>query len=188
MKRRFSTGCAKRRIPRIEARRKDAAVLALALSAALAPAGAQAGVTLTTVAQSRSLTIQGDGLRALTEPATDEIWIGQTYITSSLAAGLTSSLSLVLTGGVGFSGLDEAVGGTDLTGPTDMRAKLFYRFAGDRILLGAGVVVPTGRDAFETDEITTAQWTWNPLCGFPLKRLGEGLGGDVSLAAALPVS
>lgn len=163
-----------------------AAAIAL-LGAVAGAAPARAGVSLTTVAQTRSLTITSDILRGITTPETDEVWIGQTSIRSSLTADLTPSLSFLVSGGAGISGLDEAVGGTDLGGPTDIRAKFFYRAAGDRLLLGAGVVVPSGREAFATDEITTAQWAWNPLCGFSIKRLGEGLGGDFTAAAALPL-
>jgi len=160
---------------------------ALALLAVLAVPCAQAGMTLSTIAQSRSLTITSDILPPITSPSTDEVWIGQSSVRTSLAADVTRSLSVVVTGGAGFSGLDEAVGGTDVSGPTDLRAKLFYRAWQDRLLVGAGLVVPTGKEAFAADELTTAQWTWNPLCGFPVKRLGEGLGGDFTAAAALPL-
>jgi len=161
------------------------AIMAIVLG--LLPPGALcAQSTWTTVIQTRSLNLDAEllGGDSLGAGGAD---ISQTSIRTTITAFVTPALSVVVSGGAGLSDLQGFAGASEAQGLTDTRVKLFYRIAGGRVLLGAGVVAPTGLHSLEPDELSTAAGVWSPLLGFPLKRLGEGWGGDVSGSVAFPL-
>ena len=79
----------------------------------------------------------------------------------------------------GFSGATwEPSGGDaiDLGGMVDTRIQGAYALYDDRLLVNFGVSVPTGKTALTSEESSVASNLSSSALGFPVKKMGEGLG------------
>lgn len=108
----------------------------------------------------------------------------QTSLRVTYTWDLGDAFTLVATGGGASSylGLND----TRLNGATDLRLRGLYRI-GDRFVVGAGSIVPMGLYELAANEVTAAQWVWNPRSGFPLSRFGEGWGWELTSAWSFPL-
>ena len=109
----------------------------------------------------------------------------QTSLRATYTWDIGDAFTVVATGGGASSylGLND----TRLNGATDLRLRALYR-PNDRWVLGLGSIVPMGLYELSANEVTAAQWVWNPRSGFPLSRFGEGWGWEVTSAFAFPIT
>jgi hypothetical protein len=90
---------------------------------------------------------------------------------------------------MGLSSLKPDRGRTlSLNGPTDVIAQAFLRGAGNRLLLQAGVNLPTGKRNLEADQLSVSRALAHPLLAFRLKQYGQGTDVNAGLALALPLA
>ncbi|MBU0982677.1 MAG: hypothetical protein KKA42_02335 [candidate division Zixibacteria bacterium] len=83
-----------------------------------------------------------------------------------------------------YFGLESKLGGLG-----DVRAQASHSFMDDRLLLSAGVNLPTGKKELNlTEEIAVLQAMSLNYLSVPMRRLGEGFGFNVLLGGAIPVS
>ena len=117
--------------------------------------------------------------------AEDDVVNDQTSLRATYTWNMGDALTLVAAGGAASSylGLND----TRIEGPTDLRVRGLIH-PGDHWVFGVGSVVPLGLYELTANEVTTAQWVWNPRSGFPLTRLGEGLGWEATIARAFEIS
>lgn len=71
-----------------------------------------------------------------------------------------------------------------LTGLTDVRVRATGAIAGDRVLLTAGVNLPTGTTGLDRDQTTVLQTIGSPSLRMPVAGLGVGPGATIGLIAA----
>ncbi len=109
----------------------------------------------------------------------------QTSVRSTWTWRTTEKLTVVAQTGWAKSFLE--LNDTELTGMTDGRLRLLYRPA-PAWVLGVGTIIPFGLYELTANEVTAAQWTWNPRSGFPLSSFGAGLGYELTLARAFDLS
>jgi hypothetical protein len=118
----------------------------------------------------------------------EKVKVSQLYVPLVTSLRFGESADLVLSTSAASSALDRDVSGnTSLGGAADLTAQIYYRLSEDRLLVQAGVNLPSGRTGLNLDEFAVAQALGSPLLGFHLKRPGEGF--DVSGAAvwAVPI-
>lgn len=144
------------------------------------------GVFGATVASATSLLvgIQDRRLDIDASFAPETVENDQTSLRVTYTWDLGEALTLVATGGGASSylGLND----TRLNGATDLRLRGLYRI-GERFVVGAGGIVPMGLYELAANEVTAAQWVWNPRSGFPLSRFGEGWGWELTSAYSFPL-
>lgn len=125
-------------------------------------------------------------LRAWTLAAPDdsETKLDQVYLPVIATVRLSAAWDVVLSSAMSGSSLElENLPASKLNGASDVTAQALFRPAGDRILLQAGVNLPTGKKELDDEELAVAQILAHPVLGFPVKQLGRGF--DVSAGAAL---
>ncbi len=117
--------------------------------------------------------------------AEDSVQNDQTSVRATYTWDVNERLTLVATGGAASSylGLND----TRVTGATDLRMRGLFRPT-DEWVIGFGSIVPLGLYELSANEVVAAQWIWNPRSGFPLSRLGEGLGWELTAARAFQIS
>jgi hypothetical protein len=71
---------------------------------------------------------------------------------------------------------DEGGSETSLSGLNDTRMSVYGSFMEDRILVGLGMNLPTGKKALTNDEIGIADLLTESFFNFPVKNYGEGFG------------
>ena len=72
-----------------------------------------------------------------------------------------------------------------LNGLSDMRLQVNHSFSEDRLLLSAGVNLPTGKkELTQAEEWLVMEFLSQNYLNFPLRRLGEGLGFNLLLGGA----
>ncbi|MBN1211599.1 MAG: hypothetical protein JXA92_03400 [candidate division Zixibacteria bacterium] len=72
-----------------------------------------------------------------------------------------------------------------LNGLSDMRLQVNHSFAEDRLLISAGVNLPTGKKKLNiTEEWLVLEFLSQNYLNFPLRRLGEGLGLNLLVGGA----
>lgn len=118
--------------------------------------------------------------------------LSQLHIPLVTSLRLGPALDVVVSSAFGNSTLDpggaaDGLGEESLTGNGDVRAQIFLRLLGDRVLLQAGAGLPTGRKALDPAELRVAQALGNPLLGFRMKHYGEGLDLSGGGAVAFPL-
>ncbi len=74
-----------------------------------------------------------------------------------------------------------------LQGLTDTRIQLYYKWPERNILLKSGVNLPTGKNAYDSEELLVADLLAEPIFGFRAKRLGRGFDANLGISFALPV-
>lgn len=90
-------------------------------------------------------------------------------------------------GSVTFGGQGTAERTSDLSGPSDIRARLTGSFANDALSLALGINAPTGRTRLTSDELDALRVLAAPASGMPVPVLGTGFGATVGLIAARTV-
>jgi len=109
-------------------------------------------------------------------------------IVGSLA--LHPTADLVITSAAAGSSLDlGASTGADeisIDGAADVTAQAVWRLLGDRLLLQAGVNLPSGKRELTLDQFALARLLGQPLLGFRLDEYGRGFDWSAGAAAALP--
>lgn len=117
--------------------------------------------------------------------APDPVDNDQTSVRGTFTWDLGEAWTVVAMSGAATSylGLND----TRIGGMTDLRLRAIYRPTPEWVL-AAGSVVPLGLYELTANEVTTAQWIWNPRSGFPLNRLGEGFGWELTAARAVPLT
>lgn len=68
-----------------------------------------------------------------------------------------------------------------------MTAQLFARLGGDRVLLQAGLGLPSGTKELDNEQLSVAQALSHPLLGYRLKTYGQGLDLSAGAATAFPL-
>ncbi|NIP42910.1 MAG: hypothetical protein GWO41_17090 [candidate division Zixibacteria bacterium] len=84
------------------------------------------------------------------------------------------------------AGASRDVGDDDisLTGLNDSRVAVYASFFEDRVLLGAGINLPTGKKSLDSDEIGVVNWLTESFLNFPIKNYGEGFGATIEAGYA----
>jgi len=85
----------------------------------------------------------------------------------------------------GFNDLSAGGAETDLSGIGDLRLQLAHSFSKDRLLLSAGLNLPTGkRELDPDDERPVIEFLSRDYLSIPLRRYGEGFGFNLQAGAA----
>ncbi|HDS01735.1 MAG TPA: hypothetical protein ENO07_06915, partial [candidate division Zixibacteria bacterium] len=66
-----------------------------------------------------------------------------------------------------------------LTGLNDTRLAVYGSFFEDRVVLGAGINLPTGKKSLDNDEIGVVNLLTESFLNFPIKNYGEGFGATL---------
>ncbi len=98
--------------------------------------------------------------------------------------GETTDLVFYSSGGISQN-REEVV--SELSGLADTKLKLFQQAWDRRALLGLGVNLPTGQTNLSDEELKAATSIAPNVLGFPMKRYGEGLDLDASMALGFEV-
>lgn len=127
----------------------------------------------------------------LEDAAGNQTTLEQIHVPIMTSVHLGRNADLVLATAYGSSSLDPGEasdqGSSDLNGNSDVKAQVFFRTLGDRLLLQAGLSAPTGLHGLEPDELEILGAIGNPLLGFRMKHYGEGLNVTAGAAAAFPL-
>lgn len=75
----------------------------------------------------------------------------------------------------------------DLSGPTDIRARMTGSFMNDALSVALGINAPTGRTSLKSDELEALRVLAAPASGMPVPVLGTGFGATLGLIAARTV-
>jgi hypothetical protein len=110
-------------------------------------------------------------------------------VTGAYATGavhLTSSSSSGGNGGFGnSSGGDSGDQLVLLNGPTDVKVRVSGPLMEDRLLLVAGINVPTGTTRLDADQLNVLQTISAPALAMPVPAYGMGTGGTLGLIEVL---
>lgn len=80
--------------------------------------------------------------------------------------------------------IDDAVGDLNVSGLTDIRLRLSGALIPERLVLTAGVNVPTGKTSLNAEQASVLQMVGAPALGLPVPALGVGAGGTLGLVGA----
>ncbi len=72
----------------------------------------------------------------------------------------------------------------NLNGLTDGKIRVLYRMANSKILVNAGINIPSGKNAFNQNEGIVAAEIAEPVLGFHVRSFGKGFNVDLGLAYA----
>jgi hypothetical protein len=151
----------------------------LAVSAAVAPAGAAFLDQGRSQVEYRTWTLGADS---------SETTVSQLRVPAMATARIGAAQVVLATAGAS-STVDPGEGdGSSLAGPADLTVEGFLRMAQDRILLHAGVSLPTGRNGLDAEELGVARILSHPVLAFRLKEYGRGLDLSAGLALAVPLA
>ena len=115
--------------------------------------------------------------------------ITQLHLPFTASVGVGTNFDLVISGGMGLSSFKPDRGRSlSLNGPTDVIAQGFLRGVGNRLLLQAGVNLPTGKRNLKPEQLSVARALAHPLLAFRLKQYGQGTDVNAGLALALPLT
>jgi len=159
-----------------------AAVTLAAPAGAASPAGADAprggsfAPTWSLRAVLRSVDVK-------TAPDVEVLTVEQLFFPLTVAVPIGERFDCVLTTGAGRSTLDFG-GEDDLSGAADTKIKGTARFLEDRLLLSAGIGLPTGKTKLSVEETRVARVISQTLLGFHTRNLGEGVDLDVGATVA----
>lgn len=158
---------------------------AIAAPAFAAPAGADAprggsfAPTWSLRAVLRSVDVE-------TAPDSATVNVEQLFFPLAVAVPIGERFDCILTTGAGRSTLD--FGGDDnLSGAADTKIKGTARFLEDRLLLSAGIGLPTGKTKLSAEEARVARVISQTLLGFHTRNLGEGVDLDLGATVARPL-
>jgi len=98
--------------------------------------------------------------------------------------GETTDLVFYSSGGVSQNREEEV---SEISGLADTKLKLFQQAWDRRALLGLGVNLPTGQTSLSDAELKASTSVAPNVLGFPMKRYGEGLDLDASVALGFEV-
>jgi len=153
--------------------------LGACLSSSVAHAGLLGGFRVLPEYRSWSSTLEGDST---------EVTISQIYLPAVATLRFARTVELVVAGGFAQSELEVEDGDSwSASGPSDVTAQLFARFLENRLLLQAGVELPSGLRELDSEQLTVLSSLSSPLLGFPLKNFGQGLGLTGGGALAFPL-
>jgi hypothetical protein len=157
------------------------AALTLALVAVPLPAEARAaGASFRIPASYRSWKLDASAMRTT---------VSQLHLPFTTSVAMGTRADLVVSGAMGFSSVKPDSGRTlTLDGPADVTAQAFLRAAGNRLLLQAGVNLPTGKRSLGADQLAVTRALAHPLLAFRLKQYGQGTDVNAGLAIALPLA
>jgi len=115
--------------------------------------------------------------------------VSQLYFPIVVTTGLGPHADLVLSSSLAGSGAErEGQPANSLDGPSAFTAQVFLRLAGDRLLVQAGIIPPSGRWGLDAEEMAVAQAIGLPVFGFGLKQYGSGLQRGGAATVAFPLS
>lgn len=153
------------------------AALLLSIGADARAAGVWSSVRLPT--EYRSMTVESD---------TDTTDVTQAYVPVVASLSFGRQLDFVLAGAFAQSTIaPEAGDDLSLNGASDVTAQLFWRLAGNRVLVQGGLGLPSGKKELNQEELIVAQTLSVPLFGFRMKTYGQGLDLSAGAATALPL-
>jgi hypothetical protein len=75
---------------------------------------------------------------------------------------------------------------TRITNLADTKVQCRFSFSQDRIMLNAGLNIPTGKTKMKGDELEVARLFIDEVFGFPCRRFGEGLDVNLGGVAVFP--
>lgn len=114
--------------------------------------------------------------------------VSQFAVPLRVRAAFGGQYNLDVTGGIASSSASVSEGSTtrslSLTGPTDVKVRVTDAVHSDRVLLTAGLNLPTGKTGLSADETTVLQAIGAPSLAMPVSALGLGAGGTLGGAIA----
>lgn len=119
-----------------------------------------------------------------------ETKVSQFYAPITARLVLRPGVDLVIAAGGADSHVGTSAAGAGLNGIAAIQSQLQARLLDRRLLLQAGLTLPSGNRALDARQQGVAQVLSLPVLGLPLKQLGRGLegGGGASLAMSLSPS
>jgi hypothetical protein len=115
--------------------------------------------------------------------------VSQLYFPIVVTTGLGPHADLVLSTSLAGSGAErEGQPANSLDGASAFTAQVFLRLAGDRLLVQAGIIPPSGRWGLDAEEMAVSQAIGLPVLGFGLKQYGSGLQRGGAATIAFPFS
>ena len=114
-----------------------------------------------------------------------EIGFRQTLVPVTLFMPLfdNAEMRIVTAGAVSNSGL---IPGKNLSGLADTKIQTRFAFLNDRLMVSAGLNVPTGKTKMSLDEFRLTGIFTEEIFGFHCRRFGEGLDVNVGAVFAFP--
>jgi len=164
--------------------------------AAPTAAGVVQALILLAIASSRPSILQAGPEISLRAPVSYRIWtlpdtssteVSQLLAPAILSLGVSDLLGLVFQGGYQLGALSEGRE-VDLQGPTDVKAAIVLRPMSGRMLIQAGVNIPTGPGGFDEEERLVASALAPPYLGYRLRQPGRGLDAGLALSLAIPIA
>jgi hypothetical protein len=88
----------------------------------------------------------------------------------------------------GYNELELAGSKSKLSGLGDLRIQMSHSFQNDRLLLSAGINLPTGKKKLDTDgQLRIIEFLSNDYISVPMRRYGEGLGFNLQAGGAADI-
>jgi hypothetical protein len=157
-----------------------ACLAALALAAAHPAEAGTAGVSFRAPVSYRSWKLKADS---------SSVTVTQLHLPFTVNVRMGTNANFLISGGMGLSSLKPDSGRSlSLNGPADLIAQAFIRGMGNRLLLQAGVNLPTGKRNLQADQLSVSRALAHPLLAFRLKQYGQGTDVNAGLAVALPLA
>lgn len=112
--------------------------------------------------------------------------VTQLAVPIGVSVPLGSNWAFDLVGAYVRGVVEQDGGGGQLTlnGPTDLRARIVGRLAGDQLLFTAGATVPTGKTGLAGSELEAQRLIGAPILRLPAPALGTGFGATAGLVMA----
>jgi hypothetical protein len=107
----------------------------------------------------------------------DEIKLSQWVVPINVYVPISDNWEVMLSSSTAGSSLDLADGSeSSLSGLNDTRFSVYRSFLDDRVLLGVGLNLPTGKKALDNDEVGITNLLTESFLNMPVKNYGEGFG------------
>ncbi len=114
--------------------------------------------------------------------------LSQWYVPVYVRGAISSGWDLSIYSAVSGTSTKPTTAQGEITGVNDSRIQLSHAMADDRILLSAGVSLPTGQTKLTPLRRALLPWLSADFFNFPLKTPGEGLNLFGELGVAAPLS
>lgn len=121
----------------------------------------------------------------ITDSAGVESTLSQWVVPVSAYVPLADNWEMMLSSSTAGTSLDDPGGpNNSLSGLNDTRIVVYRSLMDDRLMLGAGLNLPTGRKALDEDEIGVANLLTESFLNMPIRNYGEGFGVNLELGYA----
>ena len=151
----------------------------LAIPVAVAPGGAGLLDQGRSQVEYRTWTLDADS---------SETTVSQMRVPAMATARIGAAQVVLATAGASSTVDPEEGDNYSLAGPADLTVEGFLPLAHDRVLVHAGVSLPTGRTGLDAEELEVARILSHPVLAFRLKEYGRGLDLSAGLALAVPLA